>query len=275
MISCLGFALMSFFIRQAGDLPTMQKAFFRNIVALVIAAASLVSSHQSFRWKKGNGAGLLARCAFGSAALYANFYAVDHMVLADANMLNKMSPFFAILMSVPILKEYPKKKDIILTGIAFLGVVCIVRPSGGMASFPAFVGLFSGFGAGTAYTFVRKISQQGENGKVIVFYFSLFSCLCALPFMIQSYVPMSGMQFLYLIIAGCSAAAAQFAVTAAYKYAPARDVSVFNYSQVLFAAIIGWLFLQEVPDGMSFLGYAIIIAASFLKWLDARRENKA
>lgn len=273
LISCLGFALMSFFIRQSGNLPVMQKAFFRNFVALIISAASLLSSRQSIRWKKGNGAGLLARCAFGTAGLLANFWAVDHMVLADANMLNKMSPFFAILMSIPVLKEYPSEKDVILTAIAFLGVVCIVRPSAGLASFPAFVGLFSGFSAGTAYTFLREITTNGEDGKVIVFCFSLFSCLCTLPSLLFDYRAMTGSQLLSLFLAGASAAAAQFAVTAAYRYAPAKDVSVFNYSQVLFAAVIGWLFLQEVPDAMSFLGYAIIIGASFFKWMDARKEN--
>jgi drug/metabolite transporter (DMT)-like permease len=101
---------------------------------------------------------------------------------------------------------------------------------------------------------------------VIVFSFSVFSTLILLPNILLNYHPMSVKQFVFLVLAGCSAAIAQLSVTAAYQNAPARDISVFDYSQVVYAAMFGFLLWGEIPDALSFLGYAIIIGTAFGKW---------
>ena len=75
-----------------------------------------------------------------------------------------------------------------------------------------------------------------------------------------------GILFLLLLLAGISAACGQFSITKAYTKAPAREISVFDYTQVLFAAILGFLFLEQIPDQLSFLGYAIIIGSAVFKW---------
>ncbi len=80
--------------------------------------------------------------------------------------------------------------------------------------------------------------------------------------MIADFVPMTGSQLLLLLAAGASAAGGQLSVTAAYSKAPAKEISVFDYSQILFAALLGFLFLGELPDIFSFLGYIIIIGAA-------------
>ena len=105
---------------------------------------------------------------------------------------------------------------------------------------------------------------------MIVFFFSAFSCLAMLPMVIFDYQPMTGMQVLWLLLAGGAASGAQFSVTAAYSYAPAKDISVYDYSQVLFAAVWGALFLSQFPDWWSLVGYAVIIGAAVVKWLLSR-----
>ncbi|MBQ6442140.1 MAG: DMT family transporter [Lachnospiraceae bacterium] len=272
----IGFSLMTFFVRLSGDLPTMEKAFFRNAFALVIAITILIVKKERFVIKKEFGTDILFRCLFGTTGLIANFYAIDQMTLADSNMLNKLSPFFAILLSIPLLKEKPSKLDITATVIAFTGALFIIRPTpGNMTLVPALIGLYGGFGAGTAYVFVRRATGKGAATPVIVICFSLFSCLLTLPFIIVDFVPMSPRQLLFLIAAGLSAALGQFSITTAYKYAPARKLSVFDYLQVIFAALWGILFFHEVPTVLSVIGYAIIIGVAFLRWLGAmRRERK-
>ncbi|WP_330596952.1 DMT family transporter [Wansuia hejianensis] len=113
------FALMSFFIRLSGDLPTMQKSFFRNAVASVAAAAMLGRSKEKFRVRKGSLPWLLIRSAAGTVGLIANYYAIDHMNISDANMLNKLSPFFAIIASIFVLKEKVSKTEWVAVFIAF------------------------------------------------------------------------------------------------------------------------------------------------------------
>ena len=267
LLAAFGFSLMTFFVRISGDLPTMQKAFFRNFVALIVASSAIIKSGEGIHIGKGNRLDVFLRSAFGTAGLIANFYAVDRLGIADANMLNKLSPFFAIILSIFILKEIPSRFDILTTIIAFIGALFIIRPTGTFtAVFPALVGLFGGFGAGTAYVFVRKVSNKGVKTPVIVFAFSLFSCLVTLPFLIADYTPMAPIQWLYLILAGVSASLGQFAITTAYKYAPAKEISVFDYTQVIFAALLGIIFLGEVPVAQSIIGYAIIIGVAIIRW---------
>lgn len=267
LFAAFGFSLMSFFVRISGDIPTMEKAFFRNAVAIIASLILLIRSGEKIRIKKGCMGDIFLRCVFGTSGLIANFYAIDKLNIADANMLNKLSPFFAILISIPILKEKPKKIDILAVLVAFLGSMLIIRPSGSnMQLVPALIGLYGGFGAGAAYVFVRKLGKKGERTPIIVLCFSIFSTAVAIPFIAVNYVPLKPVQLICLVMAGLSATIGQFGITSAYKYAPAKEISVFDYTQVIFAAILGTLFLGELPQAMSFIGYVIIIGVAVLRW---------
>jgi drug/metabolite transporter (DMT)-like permease len=268
------FSLMSLFVRESGDLPVFEKAFFRNLVASAAALITLARSEEKFHIKKGSMPDLWKRAIFGGTGLLLNFYAIDHIPLADANILNKMSPFFAIVVSIFVLKEVPTFKEILAVIIAFCGAVLVVKPGMG-ASWYALAGLAGGAGAGIAYTYVRRLGQHGERGPVIVAFFSIFTCAACLPFMIMTFVPLTLRQFIYLMLAGCCAAIAQFAITAAYRYAPASQISVFDYSQVLFASLWGIMFFDEVPDGISLIGYALILSMAIYRWETARKKEKA
>ena len=174
MFAAFGFSLMSFFVRISGDIPTMEKAFFRNAVAIIASLILLIRSGEKIRIKKGCMGDIFLRCVFGTSGLIANFYAIDKLNIADANMLNKLSPFFAILISIPILKEKPKKIDILAVIVAFLGAMLIVRPTGSnMQLVPALIGLYGGFGAGAAYVFVRKLGKKGLEKKFIRMFIKL------------------------------------------------------------------------------------------------------
>ncbi len=267
LFAALGFSLMTFFVRISGDVPTMEKAFFRNAVAIVASLILLIRSGEKISIKKGCAGDIFFRCLFGTSGLIANFYAIDQLNIADANMLNKLSPFFAILISIPILKEKPKKIDILAVVVAFLGAMLIVRPTGSnMQLVPSLIGLYGGFGAGTAYVFVRRLGKKGERTPIIVLCFSVFSTVVTIPFIAMNYVPLKPVQLLCLIMAGLSATIGQFGITSAYKYAPAKEISVFDYTQVIFAAILGILFLGELPTVLSFAGYIIIIGVAVLRW---------
>ena len=275
VIAAIGFSFMTFFVRLAGDLPTMQKAFFRNAFALIIAVVTLLVKREKFEIPKNCRWDIFFRCLFGTTGLIANFYAIDKLDLADSNMLNKLSPFFAIIISIPLLKEKPSRTDIIATIIAFIGALFIIRPSGNnMQLVPSLIGLYGGFGAGTAYVFVRRAGGKGAKTPIIVICFSLFSCLLTLPFLIMQFVPMSPKQWIIMIMAGVSAAVGQFAITTAYKFAPAKKLSVFDYMQVIFAMLWGMIFLGEKPVLLSIIGYIIIMGVAFVRWEKARREEK-
>lgn len=264
---------MSLFVRMSGDLPTMEKAFFRNAIAAGMALIILSGTPERFYIRRESWPDLLKRSAFGTAGVILNFWAIDHIAIADASVLNKMSPFFAIIMSALILKEKASGREWIIVVIAFLGAALVIKPTAGIASFPALAGLASGFGAGAAYTYVRKLGKSGERGPVIIMVFSLFSCLVCLPSMIFDFHPMTGRQLLILLCAGAAATGGQLTITAAYTFAPAKEISVFDYTNVLFTSMWGVLAFGEVPDGWSILGYVIIILMAVLKWYNTIKTS--
>lgn len=100
--------------------------------------------------------------------------------------------------------------------------------------------------------------------------FSLFSCMLTFPFMVFNFAPMSLKQWLFLILAGLAAALGQFSITSAYKFAPAKKLSVFDYTQVIFATVWGLIFFQEIPTVFSIIGYVIIIGIAFVRWKKAK-----
>ena len=162
--AAFGFALMGFFVRMAGDLPTFEKAFFRNLIAAFVAFFMLMKSGGSKSVSGKNLGILVLRSACGMAGIICNFYAIDHMNIADATILNKMSPFFAILAGFLILKEKAGAVDIIATVIAFIGMIFVAKPGAGFTFFPALIGIAGGMMAGIAYTLVRKLAGNGVNG---------------------------------------------------------------------------------------------------------------
>lgn len=273
--AAFGFSMMSVFVHLSGDLPSFQKAFFRNFAALIVVTLIMLKNHMSFVPKKSSIPSLIGRSFFGTMGLVCNFYAIDRLVLADANMLNKLSPFFAIIFSVFLLGEKPSLEQVLGVLTAFAGSILIIKPSfGGYASFPALIGALGGLGAGMAYTFVRRLGKNGENSFVIIFFFSAFSCLVCLPFMIMNPAAMSLKSLLCLCGAGASACIGQFGITRAYIFAPAKEISVYDYSQVLFAAFFGFLFFGQLPDALSVLGYILICGAGItMFFINNRKDN--
>ena len=269
------FAMMSAFVRLAGDVPTMQKSFFRNAVALVFAFIILKKDHIPLGWQKGNLKYHLIRSACGTLGILCNFYAVDHLNISDASMLNKMSPFFAIIFSLIFLREKATIWQIGFVACAFIGALFIIKPSfTGLEFLPAVIGFMGGMGAGAAYTAVRYMGGKGEKGPFIVFFFSSFSCLVTLPYLIFAFKPMTLMQTVFLLGAGLSAAGGQFSITAAYCNAPAKEISIFDYSQIIFAAMLGFFLFGQIPDYLSFIGYGVIIASAVGMFLYNNRKIK-
>ncbi len=271
--SAFFFALMAAFVHLAGNIFFMQKAFFRNAVAFLIALAGIFLTAKkegvaAIAIPKGALLYLFLRSITGSVGIYGNFFAIDHLVLSDASILNKMSPFFSILFSFLLMKEKINKIPLIAIIVAFLGSMLIIKPSFNFTQMlPTIAGFAGGMGAGFAYACVRKLSKLGCNGKVIVLFFSAFSMLISVPYLIFNYNPMTAQQWIFLICAGISAAGGQFTITAAYSYAPAAKISIYDYSQIIFSTLLGFFLFGMIPDIFSIIGYLIIISMALLNFL--------
>lgn len=85
---------------------------------------------------------------------------------------------------------------------------------------------------------------------------------------------MSLNQFIILLLAGLSAAGGQFTITAAYTHAPAREVSVFDYTQIVFAAVLGFIFFSQIPDIWSIIGYCMISGVAVWMFIYNNKHSK-
>ncbi len=274
MCAAMSFAFMNLFVKLAGDIPAIEKSFFRNLVAVFVSFGIMKKSRIPFAVPKGTLKYLLARSIGGTVGVFANFYAIGKLCIADASMLNKLSPFFAIIFSYFLIKEKIKPYQLCCVIAAFVGALFILRPGiDTLTTFPALIGLIGGMLAGFAYTNVRLATSHGVPQPFMVFFFSVFCCASSIPFIIVNHQAMTGYQLFCMLMAGVSATGGQFSITAAYSYAPAAELSVYDYTQVIFAALLGIIFLGELPDAFSILGYIIIIGAGVSMYIIKHKKE--
>ena len=274
VLSALLFAGMNMFVKLAGDLPVFEKAFFRNAIAAVIALVVLLKNHSPMKPSvRGSLKFLIMRTLFGLGGVLCNFYAVSKMVISDSSILNKMSPFFAVVFAYLFVKERPRFFQWMTLLGALFGAVFVIKPSFANAAFvPALIAFLGGVLAGAAYGCVRKLGLMGESNPFIVFFFSAGSTLIITPMMLITYKPMELWQLGCLLGAGVCAALAQFSITAAYTFAPPKEISVYDFSQVIFTSIISIAVLSDLPAVYSFIGYVIIVSMAVVNYFLSNRK---
>ncbi|MCP5465695.1 MAG: DMT family transporter [Thermotogae bacterium] len=160
LISSFSFAFMGAFVKLSGDLPTFQKAFFRNFFAVIITGFILYRKKQRFFGRKENIKFLILRSAFGTAGMIAYFYSIDHLLLADSSMINKLNPFFVSIFAYLILKEKFSRIQFPALIIAFTGAFFIIKPQFDFETVPALIALLSAVFSGVAYTMVRFLGNR-------------------------------------------------------------------------------------------------------------------
>ena len=269
--SAFGFALMALFVRLCddfgGSVSCFQKSFFRNVIALAIALAVFAKRYRGTSVQKLNVhdslVPLVLRATFGTVGIFANFYALSRIPIGEAMTLNKTAPFFTVFFSWLFLGERVTRRQSLCLALAFVGAMLVMKPGfAGEDMLASAFALIGGLCAGLAYVCVHHLGRMKVEGALIVLFFSAFSCLASLPFVVADYSPMTWTQVAILLGAGVGAAIGQFGVTAAYRYAEPRSIAAFDYTNVIFTALFGFAFFAQVPDLLSVAGFAVILLAA-------------
>ncbi|MDY2947855.1 DMT family transporter [Mannheimia varigena] len=276
LLSALSFAAMAVFLRLSGNLPVAEKAIFRNAITALISGYIIWKNRQLFFGHKENRLLLLYRSVTGLIGILVGVYIIDHLVLSDVDMIGKLTSFILIILSAIFLKEKASIAQWILCIVAFIGALFIIKPAFDIRFIPYLIGIIGSVFAAIAYLCLRLLSktEKVESPNTIVFFFSAFSTLILLPFVAIDYVPLTSMQLVYLILAGITSAIGQFCVTTAYKYAAAKDISIYSYASVIFSAVLGVLLFEQYPDAWSWLGYVIIFIASWFMFVLTKKQAK-
>ncbi len=261
LLSAFTFSVMQAFLKLSGDIPVYEKVFFRNLVSCFIAFLIVRKKGLSLFGKKENRGFLMLRSLLGVIGMALYFYAIGHMNLADSSLLNKLSPFFVTIFAASFLKEKITAIQIWALVIVFFASLLVIKPRFDLSVLPALAGFSSAIFAGAAYTAVRYLGKL-EKPATIVFFFSLVSTLTMIPFIIANPIMPNMNQLLLLLGTGVLAAIGQFTLTYAYRMAPASDIAIYNYTNIVFAGWWGFMIWQEVPDFMSISGAILIVGIS-------------
>ena len=260
------FCLMGFLSQSVARIPVFQKTLVRSVVTFTILAVSATVRKEKVVIEKRNLPLYLTRSIFGIVGIIGYLYSADHLVFSDASMIQKLAPFFSITISLFLLKEKASANQWALVAIAMTGLVFVVKPAGALGvGIAEIVAVIGAVGSGAAYVLVRKLGINGASPTSIVLFFSGFTVIACIPIIISSYVRMTAAELILLIGMGVCGGTAQILITIAYGKAPAKEISIVEYSEIVFAALLGFIFDHELADKTSMIGYLIIFAAALLR----------
>ena len=250
------------------DVSVPEIMFFRNITGAVFIY--IVLRRQGVSPLGVNRKVLLLRGVFGTTGLFFFFTAISSLTLADAVVLNKTSPFFVIIFSSIFLGERMRRLQVPALLLAVLGIVLIARPRFDYSYLPAAAALLSAVFAGAAYTTLRHL-RHTDQPLVVVFALTMVASVAMLPLLALGYWTTPGpWELLVLLSVGVFALIGQYLMTTAYRHAQAGEVSIYGYSNVLFAMVLGILFWRELPGVLSMVGAGAIVLGAYVNARSSR-----
>ena len=262
ILSAIGFSTLQMLVKLLPDVSLASKLFFRNIIITMITGFVIKVRGLKFDVEKEDRKLLSLRIVTGTISLAFSFYTLKFITLADSTILQKLSSVIMLVISHYFFDEKFTKYHLMGLITAFFGVVFIIKPVSSSINIGYILAIFSAILTAISYSSIRAIGRRGKlDPMLIVFYFSLISCMVFLPFMLMS-IPSITSRHLYLLIAiGIFGSIGQYGITFAYKFASSKEVGVFEYSQVIFSSLLGIVFLNEIPDIYSVIGYLLIVLA--------------
>ena len=267
------FSAMQIPISLSGTtIPIMEQVFFRNIVTLILSFILIMRSGGSLFGTKKNQPLLFVRSAFGFLGLITQFYAVAHANQGDVSTMMKLSPFMITLWAAIFLKEKIRKVQVSALLIAFLGAAFVANPAFNSNLFPLFMAFLCAFFSSVSYTLLAYFKNK-VDGMTIIMHFSTFCVLACIPFMIFDFVMPTFKELLLLLLIGVFGGFGQIALTYAYRLATAAEISIYNYSGIVFSIILGYVFLGEVLDVTSVIGCALVIIAALITYIFSGKKT--
>ncbi|MFQ5772947.1 MAG: DMT family transporter [Kiloniellaceae bacterium] len=272
MVLAVGlFAIMDALVKWLGPTyPTLQLVFFRNLFAFVPLAVYMLRAGSLTGLRTRRPFAHAVRALVGLASLSCLFYAFAHMPLADVVAISFAAPLFVTALAVPLLGEVVGRRRWTAVLVGFLGVLIMIRPDAGVLEPVAIVALAGTVGYALVMIFVRKLSRT-ESSAAIVFYYSLSSTLIAGAFMPFQWVTPNAEDLVLLIAVGLVGGLAQITVTNAFRLADVSVVAPFDYTAMIWAALLGFFVWGDMPELNIWIGVAVVVASGVYI---ARRETR-
>ncbi len=264
IMASLAFAAMGVCVQIAArSLPNAEVVWARNFIGLLFMLPWIATRGFAAALHTKKPIDHLVRIAAGLGGMYCFFFAVSHMRLADAVLLNYTVPLFIPIIEALWLREPMPGRLWPPLALGFVGVALVLRPGSDFFSALSLLGLASGPLSAVAQTGVRRLTRT-EPPERIIFYFALVSSLVSAGPAAASWIMPPAHLLGLLVLLGLCATIGQLCMTRAYARAPASQVGGFMYSAVLFAALFDWARTREPPTFGFAVGAALICGAGAL-----------
>ena len=202
------------------------------------------------------------------------FTAIQVMPIADALAIFFVMPLLVTLLAPWILQETVGWHRLTAVAVGFMGAVIIIQPGHDLFGWRTFLPLGTALGFAFYLMYTRKLARTGKGGGVrpltMQFYSGIFGSLFTLlailvmqpfDFVVFELTNPTGWQWQRLVLVGLLAAIGHFVITTAFKYADASVLAPFQYSELITAAILGWLLFDDIPLTTTWIGSAILVAS--------------
>ena len=272
LVSALSFSVMQVFVKlTSGEVHTFEQVFFRNLISFFLAAAMVAKKNRPFLGEiRAGKLAIWGRSFFGFLGIVLFFYAVGNAKQADVAMLNRSAPVFVTLFAALILKEKLNFVKIGATLLCLSGAYVAMQPSFDSNPLPLLCALCAAIVSGLAYTMLA-CCKKAVSSETIVLHFSALSTVLAGIMMIPYFHFPSLKNLFFLLMVGVFAAIGQFFLTSAYQVVPASEISIYQYSGVVFTAALSYWILGETLSTTSILGAMLILAGIF--WVFEYRKR--
>ena len=211
----------------------------------------------------------LARAVLTAVSATSSVLAFTHLSMPEAFSVIFLMPILVTLLSIVFLKEKVGGWRWSAVILGFIGVIVVLRPGFrelGIGHVAALASAFSG--AGSVVTF-RMAGPQEK--RISLFGAGLLGALVLNGLlMLPNWLTPDAQQLGYLLVYGLLIAVGQVLIMLAVQYAPASQIAVPQYSQMIWALMFSYLVFHQPVDGFSFVGIALIIAAGLLTWARER-----
>lgn len=268
-VSSFSFALMNIFVKQLSHLPAMEIVFFRCVVSAIVCLISLRGLNVNLLGN--NRLYLFLRGASGTTALFCFFLTIQKVPLASGVTLSYLSPIFTAILAIFLLNEKIYGLQWLFYLISFAGVFVI---KGFDANFPTIyfvTGLSAAFFSGVAYNLVRSL-KESEHPLVIVFQFQVVGIIAGFIYILFDWKMPQGNDWLYLAGTGLLTQIGQVYLTKALQAEAVGQVSIINYTGVIYAIFFGWLIFGEILTLQTFIGIALVIGGVMLSIFYNKRQ---
>ncbi len=248
--------------------------FFRNLFGLIPALA--IAWHQGLRevLRTERPGGHLWRAFLGQAHLFCLFTAFSLMPLADAIAISFAAPLFLVALSVPMLGEKVGPHRWAAVFIGLLGMLLIVRPTGEVMNAGALFAAASAVLFAVSLIAVRQLSKT-ESSAAIAFYYASYATLFMAVLLPFFWITPTLRELALLLICGLCGGVGQYLTARAYGHSPASALAPFNYSQLIWAVLLGFAMFGNLPGPITLAGAAVIMASGLYVWHRERRAAKS